>query len=50
MELALIIATAAISHGILKGDIAHLLLASTIILTVVTTLITPIFIKALFKR
>ena len=50
MELALIIASAAISHKILTGQVAHQILAATILLTIVTTLITPLLIKATFKR
>ena len=50
MELALIIVSAAISHNLLKGHIANQLLSTTILLTVVTTLITPFLIKAAFKN
>ena len=50
MELALIIVTAAISHGILTGQVAHTLLLTTIILTIVTSIITPFLIKATFKN
>ena len=50
MELALIIATAAISHGILTGKVAHTVLLTTIILTIVTSLLTPFLIKATFKN
>ncbi|UCF50075.1 MAG: cation:proton antiporter [Thermoplasmatales archaeon] len=50
MELALIIATAAISHGILTGIVAHTILLTTIILTIVTSLLTPFLIKATFKN
>jgi len=49
MELALIIVTAAISHGILTGEVAHTFLLTTIILTIVTSIITPFLIKATFK-
>jgi len=45
MELALIIASAAISHGILTGQIAHQILTVTILLTIVTTLLAPFLIK-----
>jgi Kef-type K+ transport system membrane component KefB len=50
MELALIIATTAISHGILVGNSAHTILLVTIIMTIVTTLIAPSLIKASFKN
>jgi len=50
MELALIISTAAISHGVLTGNTAHSILLVTILLTIVTTLITPFLIKATFKN
>ncbi len=49
LELALIIASAGISKGILMGDIAHYILLITVIMTIVTTLITPPLIKQLFK-
>ncbi len=50
MELALIIVTTSISHGLIIGKTAHNLLLVTIIMTIVTTLITPILIKATFKK
>jgi len=50
MELALIIVTAAISNDFIPRDFAHEILASTILLTIITTLITPILIKATFKN
>ena len=50
MELALIIVTTAISHGILVGNSAHTILLVTIIMTIVTTLIAPSLIKASFKN
>jgi Kef-type K+ transport system membrane component KefB len=49
MELALIIATTAISQNILTGTAADQLLAITILVTTVTTVITPLLIKAVFK-
>lgn len=49
MELALIIVTTSISHGILTGQVAHTLLLTTIIITIFTSLITPFLIKATFK-
>jgi Kef-type K+ transport system membrane component KefB len=49
MELALIIATSVVSHGILEGYIADQILATTLLLTIVTTLITPFLIKYAFK-
>jgi len=50
MELALIIATAAISKGLLKGDVAHQILVTTVLLTIVTTLLASVLIKASFKK
>jgi len=50
MELALIIATSVVSHGILTGHAANQILATTLLLTIVTTLITPLMIKEIFKR
>jgi len=49
LEMALIIVGAAVSQGILIGEIAQQLIATTVILTVVTTLITPFLLKAAFK-
>jgi len=48
MELALIIASSAISHEIISGQKGHQILIATIILTIVTTLITPFLIKHSF--
>lgn len=45
MEVALIVVTTAIAYNILKGEIAHQFLAVTLLLTVVTTIITPFLIK-----
>ena len=50
LELALIIVSSAISHGLLTGTVAHQILTMTILLTIATTLITPILIKATFKK
>jgi Kef-type K+ transport system membrane component KefB len=50
MELALIIATAAISHKIFTGQVAQTILLSTIILTIVTSIVSPFLIKATFKN
>jgi Kef-type K+ transport system membrane component KefB len=51
MELALIIATSAISHGLLTSPtVEYQILAATVVLTIVTTLITPFLIKAVLKH
>ena len=51
MELALIIVSSAISHGLLSSPkVEHQILAATILLTIATTLITPLLIKAVFKQ
>ena len=50
MELALIIISTAISKRLLTGTVAHQLLAVTVLLTVCTTLITPILINFTFKE
>jgi len=50
MELALIIASAAVSHGMLTGNDAHKVLVTTVLLTIVTSLVAPFLIKATFKR
>jgi Kef-type K+ transport system membrane component KefB len=49
LEMALIIVGAAISQGILIGDLGQQILATTVLLTLVTTLITPFLLKAVFK-
>lgn len=50
LELALIIVSSVISHGLLTGNVAHQILTMTILLTITTTLITPFLIKATFKK
>ena len=51
MELALIIVSAAISHGLLSSPkVEHQILATTVLLTIATTLITPFLIKTTFKK
>lgn len=50
MEVALIVVTTAIAHGVLVGEIAHQLLAVTILLIIVTTVVTPFLIKLLVKN
>jgi len=50
MELALIMMAAIASSGFVSGVFAQQLIISTILLTIVTTIITPFFIKALFKN
>jgi Kef-type K+ transport system membrane component KefB len=49
MELSLIIVTSFISNSILSGKVADQILATTLLLTFVTTLITPFLIKTVFK-
>jgi len=50
MELALIISSAAIAQGIISDTIGHQILIATVILTIVTTIIAPVLIKASFKN
>lgn len=51
MELALIIVSAAISKKLFSSTLVeHQILAVTVLLTVVTTLITPVLIKMVFKN
>ena len=50
MELALIIASAAVTHELLTGDAAQKVLVATLFLIIVTTIITPFLIKATFKK
>lgn len=48
-EMALIIAGASVSQGILVREAADQIIATTVMLTLVTTLITPFLLKAAFK-
>ena len=50
MELALIIVTTAFTRNILSDYIAGQILIITVILTIVTTLVAPILLKATFKN
>jgi len=51
MELALIIVSSAISSGLLSStEVEHQILTMTLLLTIVTTLLTPFLIKAAFKN
>jgi len=50
MELALVIVTAAINHGILFNKIGQEFLLITILIVISTTLIAPFLIKATFKN
>ena len=51
MELALIIASSAVAKGIIADPaVAHQILITTIILTIVTTFLTPILIKTVFDH
>ena len=49
-EVALIAVAIAIDAGVITGEIADIFLAATFILVTITMLITPILLKALFKR
>jgi len=50
MELALIISSAAVSHEIIVGNVAHQIMVATVLLTIVTTIVAPFLIKATFKK
>jgi Kef-type K+ transport system membrane component KefB len=49
LEMALIIVGAAISQGVLSGEIGQQILATTVLLTFITTLISPFLLKVSFK-
>jgi Kef-type K+ transport system membrane component KefB len=49
MELALIIISTAISNEFITGLVANQLLAVTVLITICTTLITPLLINLSFK-
>lgn len=49
LEMALIIVGTAISQGILLGEIGQQILATTVLLTFITTLISPFLLKLSFK-
>ena len=50
MELALIIVSVSISRGFLPESFAYDLLRATVLLTIVTTIIAPFLIRAMFKN
>lgn len=50
MELALIIVSASIKNNLLQGEIAHQILFTTVIMTIVTTILAPFLIKITFKN
>jgi len=50
MEVALVVVSTEISLKIFKGDIAHQMLAATILLVITTAIITPILLKLVFKE
>lgn len=50
MELALIIISTAISNQLIVGIVSHQLLAVTVLITISTTLITPLLINVSFKE
>jgi Kef-type K+ transport system membrane component KefB len=49
LEMALIIVGAAISQEVLTGELGQQILATTVLLTLVTTLITPSLLRVSFK-
>ncbi|RLF42672.1 MAG: hypothetical protein DRN17_07475 [Thermoplasmata archaeon] len=49
MEVALIVATTEMSMGIFAGAMAHQILASTILLVIISSLITPFALKLVYK-
>ena len=50
MEVALIVVTTEISMGIFTGALAHQMLASTLLLVIITSLLTPPILKIMIKR
>jgi Kef-type K+ transport system membrane component KefB len=50
LEMAIVTVTIAISHGIIVGDDAHNILATTILVCIISAIITPLMIKALTAR
>lgn len=49
MEVALIVVATEISMGIFTGNMAHQILASTILLVIISSLITPFALRAIYK-
>ena len=47
LEMAIVTATVAISHGIITGEVASNILATTILVCIITALITPFMVKAI---
>jgi len=50
LEMAIVTVTIAINHGIIVGDDAHKILATTILVCIITAIITPLMIKAIAAR
>ncbi len=50
LEMAIVTATVAISHEIITGDVASHILATTILVCIITALITPFMIKAVTDK
>ena len=49
MEVALVVVTTEITMGIFSEDLAHQVLASTILLVIISSFLTPILLKAVYK-
>ncbi len=50
MEVALIVVTTAIAQGIFPGELAHQMLAVTVLHAITTTLLSPILVRAIMRR
>lgn len=50
MEVALVVVATAISLGVFTGDLAHQMLAATVLLVITSAIVTPILLKILFQK
>ena len=50
MEVALVVVATAISLGVFTGEIAHQMLAATVLLVLISAIVTPILLKISFRK
>ena len=50
MEVALVVVATAISLGVFTDDLAHQMLAATVLLVMISAMVTPVLLKILFQK
>ena len=50
LEVALVVVTTEISMGVFSKELAHQILAATVLLVIITSLITPFLLKTVYRR